>query len=133
MTALVFYLNDRFQCVKNESSNGSGDLVGSTSFIYDNLGRISVETNETQTIKYEYKNEEDMYARMRSYSTKNGELQTENIRQQDKNASTLIFKNKGRVFQKIILVTTPDGCVKTAYNYNGDAKITMVSEYSYEH
>ncbi len=133
MTALVFYLNDRFQCVKNESSNGSGDLVGSSTFIYDNLGRISVETNETQTLKYEYKNEEDMFATMRSYSTKNGELQTESIRQQDKGVSTQIFKNKGGVFLKNIVVTTPDGCVKTVYNYNGDGKITNVYEYSYEH
>jgi hypothetical protein len=133
MTSHVFYLNNHFQCVKSETSNGSGDLVGSSTFIYDNLGRISVETNETQTLKYEYKNEEDMFATMRSYSTKNGELQTENIRQQDKGVTTQIFKNKGGVFLKNIVVTTPDGCVKTAYNYNGDGKITNVSEYSYEH
>jgi hypothetical protein len=133
MTSHVFYLNDRFQCVKRETSNGSGDLVGSSSFIYDNLGRISIETNETQTLKYEYKNEEDVFATMRSYSTKNGELQTENIRKQDKGVTTQIFKNRGRVFLKNILVTTPDGCLKTAYNYNGDDKITKVYEYSYEH
>jgi hypothetical protein len=133
MTSHVFYLNDRFQCVKKETSNGSGDLVGSSTFIYDHLGRISVETNETQTVKYEYKDEEGMFAAMRSYSIKNGELQTENIRQQDKGVTTQIFKNKGRVFLKNIQITTPDGCVKTVYNYNGDGKITTVSEYSFEH
>jgi hypothetical protein len=133
MTSHVFYLNDRFQCVKKETSNGSGDLVGSSTYMYDHLGRLSVETNETQTLKYEYKNEEEMFAAMRSYSTENGELQTENIRKQDKGVTTQIFKNKGRVFLKNIQITTPEGCVKTVYNYNGDGKITTVSEYSFEH
>jgi hypothetical protein len=130
----IFYLDNRYRCIKNESFNGSGDKIGSTAYSYDRYGRITEETDETRTIKYEYKNEQDpIFAAMRLYDKKSGELQTETLHQQDKNRVINISKNNGRVFLKTVLVTTPDGCVKTVYCYNGDNKITQVYEYIFEH
>ena len=134
MSSNIFYLDNQYHCIKNETFNGSGDLVGSTAFRHDKHGRITEETDETRIIKYEYKNEQDpIYAAMRLYDKKSGELQTETLQQQDKNRFINISKNNGRVFSKTVLVTTPDGCVKTVYHYNGDNKITEVYEYIYQH
>ena len=130
----IFYLDKRYRCIKNKSFDGSGDPVGLTTFSYDKQGRITEETDETRTIKYEYRNEHNpIFSAMRLYDKKSGELQTETLQQQDKNRFINISKNNGRVFSKTILVTTPDGCVKTVYNYNGDNKITQVYEYIFQH
>ena len=134
MSSNIFYLDKRYRCTRNESFNGSGDLVGSTVFSYDKQGRITEDTDETRIIKYEYKNEQDpIFAVMRLYDKKSGALQTETLQQRDKNKCINISKNNGRVFSKTILVTTPDGCVKTVYNYNGDNKITQVYEYIFQY
>lgn len=134
MKSNVFYLNDRYQCIKNETFNGSGDLVGSSAFIYDKHGRITEETDETRTIKYEYKNEQDpIYTAMRLYSKKNGELLTETLQHKNKNQWIQISKSNGLLRSKTILSLTSDGCLKTVYNYNSDDKITEVYEYNYQY
>jgi len=134
MTSIVFYLNDHYQCIKKETFNGRGNLVGLSTFSYDNHGRIAEETDETRILKYEYKNEQDhMYAALRIYDKKSGELQTEDIQLQEKNQYSAIYKSKGKVFSKTSVVTTPDGCIKTVYNYNGDNKVITSYEYIYQH
>lgn len=134
MTSNLFYLNARYQCIKKETFNGSGDLVGSSAYSYDNYGRVIEETDETRILKYEYKDGQyHMYTALRTYDKKTGELQTEDLQQQDPKLTTAIYKNKGNVFLKVIVVTTPNGCIKTVYNYNGDNNITAVYEYSYPH
>lgn len=134
MKSIVFYLNDHYQCIKKETFNGSGDLVGLSTFNYDNHGRIAEETDETRVLKYEYKNGHDlMYAVLRIYDKKSGELQTEDIQLQNKNLYTAIYKSKGKMFSKATVVTTPDGCIKNVYNYNGDNKIITAYEYIYQH
>jgi hypothetical protein len=134
MGSNIFYLDKRYRCIRNEAFNGAGDLVSSSAFIYDKHGRITEETNETRIIKYEYKDEQDLiYTAMRLYDKESGELQTETLQLQDKNQFINIVKNKGRVLSKTILMTTPDGCVKTVFCYNGENKITQVYEYIFQH
>lgn len=134
MKSNVFYLDDRYQCIKNETFNGSGDLVGSSVFSYDKQGRITEETDETRIIKYEYKNEQDpIFSAMRLYNKKNGELLTETLQHKDKNQWFHISKSNGQLRSKTILVLTSEGCLKTVYNYNGDNKIVEVYEYNYQH
>lgn len=134
MKSNVFYLDDHYQCIKKETFNGSGDLVGSSVFSYDKHRRITEETDETRSIKYEYKNEQDdIYSAMRLYSKQNGELLTETLQHQDKNQWIQISKSNGVLRSKTILVTTTDGCIKTVYNYNGDNKIIEVYEYNYQY
>lgn len=133
MKSNVFYLNDRYQCIKNETYNGSGDLVGSTAFIYDKYGRVTEEPDETRTIKYEYKNEQDpIFSAMRLYSKKNGGLLTETLQHKDKNQWIQISKKNGQLSSKTILNLTSEGCLKTVYNYNGDNKLVEVYEYNYQ-
>lgn len=133
MISNVFHLDDRYRCIKKETFNGSGDLVGSSAFSYDIRGRITEENDETRIIRYEYKNAQDQaYSAMRLYDKNSGELQTESLQQQDKNKWINISKNNGQIFSKAVLVTTPNGCVKTVYNYNGDNKVTAVYEYLYQ-
>ncbi|WP_220392901.1 hypothetical protein [Chitinophaga lutea] len=131
MISNVFQLNDRFQCVRKETFNGSGDLVGASSFKYDTLGRVIEETGATQRIRYEYNGQEEFYAVMRIYGAPDGALLTENIRQQGKDRLLMVSKNDGRVSSRSISFMSPDGCIKTAYNYNGNDKITEVYEYFY--
>ncbi len=131
MVSNVFHLDDGFRCVRKETFNGSGDLVGVSRFTYDSIGRIAEETDATQKITYQYSGREATFTIMRLYSLENGALLTEHTRQQLNHMQSLITKNNGRVTAKSVSVTGPSGCIKTAYNYNADGKITDVYEYSY--
>lgn len=133
MISNVFYLNDKFQCIKKETLNGSGDVVITSFLKYDNWGRITEENNATQKIKYEYKNQhEDFYSNMKFYNIKDNALITENIRYEDGNKAFFISKNKDKILSKTISLNNPIGCTKMVYNYDSNNKLSVIYEYFYE-
>jgi hypothetical protein len=44
-----------------------------------------------------------------------------------------VQNRKAEIVERPILVTTPDGCVKTVHHFNGNNKITEVYEYIYQY
>jgi hypothetical protein len=133
MISNIFYLNRKFQCVKTETLNGSGDLVGTTFFKYDDLGRIIEEVSDTRKMTYEYKNQQtDFYSSMKFYDIKDGTFLSENRRYEDKDKVVFISKNGDKVLSKTISLNNVNGCTHIVYNYNAEDKLTAVYEYLYE-
>ncbi|WDF65967.1 hypothetical protein [Flavobacterium sp. KACC 22763] len=133
MIAKVFHLNDKFQCAKSETVNGSGDVVAITFFEYDEFGRIVKEINSTQKLVYEYKNNQEVfYSKMKIYSIKDNALLSENIRYSEGKKDTFISKEGNKILSKTVSSNNPNGCTKTVYNYNSDNKLSELYEYSYE-
>lgn len=132
MVSNVFHLNDKFQCVKAETLNGSGDLVGTILFKYDNAGRIIEEVSDTRKMIYGYKNQqEDFYSSIKFYNIKDGTFLSENLRYEDKGKLVFVSKNGDRIFSKTIELDHANGCTNIVYNYNADGKLTAVYEYLY--
>lgn len=132
MISNVFHLNDKFQCVKKETLNGSGDVVTITLISYDGKGRVVEEINASQQLVYEYKSpEDDFYSVLRSYD-KNHELLNENIRTNENGKEIFVVRNKDGLVSKTISVNNPKGCTMTVYNYNMQNQISEVYEYYYE-
>ena len=133
MISNVFYLNDKFQCIKKETLNGSGDVVITSFLKYDNWGRIIEENNATEKIQYEYKNQQEaFYSNMKFYNIKDNTLLTENIRYEDGNKGIFISKSKDKVLSKTISLNNSNGCTKMVYNYDSNNKLSVVYEYFYE-
>ena len=133
MIAIVFHLNDKFQCAKSETVNGSGDVIAISFFEYDDLGRIVKEANATQKLVYEYKNQqEDFYSKMKIYNIMDNALLSENIRYSEGNKDIFISKEKDKILSKTISLNDSNGCAKMIYNYNSDNNLSEVYEYSYE-
>ena len=133
MVSNVFHLNDKFQCVKAETLNGSGDLVGATLFKYDDSGRIIEEVSDARKMIYGYENQQaDFYSSIKFYNVKDATFLTENIRSEDKDKVIFISKNGNKVLSKTILLNNANGCTHVVYNYNAEGKLTAVYEYLYE-
>ncbi len=133
MISKVFHLNDKFQCVKSETVNGSGDVVAVTFFEYDEFGRIVKEVNATQKLVYEYKNAQEVfYSKMDIYSIKDNVLLSSNIRYSEGKKDIFISKEGNKILSKIVSLNNSNGCTKTVYNYNSENKLTEAYEYSYE-
>ena len=133
MISNIFHLNDKFQCIKSETVNGSGDIVLTNLFEYDDFGRIMKETGSTQKIQYEYRNQQEVfYSNLKIYNLKDNVLLSENIRYEDGNKDIFISKNKDKVLSKTISLNNSNGCTKMVYNYGSDNKLSVVYEYFYE-
>lgn len=133
MTSGIFYLNDKFQCVKKETLNGSGDVVRTTACRYDDRGRIIEEVSEDQRLVYEYKNRQDeFYASLKSYNTKTQSLMHESTRLDENGKVIFINKANNKILSTSVSVNDLNGCTKTVYNYNGDLTINEVYAYYYE-
>ncbi|WP_281322096.1 hypothetical protein [Flavobacterium aestivum] len=133
MISKVYHLNNKFQCIKEETFNGSGDLVRTTFSKYDEWGRVIEESDDTQKLQYEYKNQqEDFYSNLKNYDLKDNVLLSENIRYEEGNKSIFILKNKDKILFKSIALINSNKCTKMIYNYDADNKLTTVYEYFYE-
>lgn len=133
MVSKMYHLNDKFQCIKIETLNGSGDVLLTSVLKYDDLGRMIEETSENQTILYEYKNQkEDFYSTMKIYDAADHKLFGENIRYEEGNRIIFISKNKNKVLSKTISLNNSNGCTKMVYNYDSDNKLINVFEYCYK-
>jgi hypothetical protein len=133
MISNVFYLNDKFQCIKSETVNASGDVVLTNFFEYDNLGRVIKETGSDQKKEYEYKNQQEVfYSKLKIYNLEDNVFISENIRYTEGNKDIFISKNKDKVLSKTISLNNSNGCTKMVYNYDSDNKLSVVYEYFYE-
>lgn len=133
MISNIFHLNDKFQCIKSETVNGSGDVVLTNFFEYDNLGRIIKETGSTQKILYKYKNQQEVfYSNLKVYSLKDNVLLSENIRYKEGNKDIFISKNKDKLLSKTISLNNSNDCTKMVYNYDSNKKLINVFEYFYK-
>lgn len=133
MISNVFYLNRKFQCVKTETLNGSGDLVGTTLFKYDDSGRIIEEISDNRKMIYGYKNQQaDFYSSLKFYNIQDGTFLSENLRYEEKDKLVFISKNGNKVLSKTISLNNANGCAHIVYNYNTEGKLVAVYEYLYE-
>lgn len=133
MVSNVFHLNRKLQCVKAETLNGSGDLVGIILFKYDDSGRIIEEVSDTRKTVYEYESQQaDFYSSVKFYNIKDGTFLSENIRSEDKEKVVFISKKGDKVLSKTISWNNANGCNHIVYNYNAEGKLTAVYEYLYE-
>lgn len=132
MVSKTYHLNDKFQCTRTETLNGSGDVVATSFLKYDDFGRAMEETSGNQMIKYEYKNDkEDFYSAIKIINIPDNKLLSENIRYEERNKIIFISRNKDKILSKTISFTDSNGCTKKVCNYNMDNKLINVFEYFY--